>query len=275
MSWSQYIGFIVGLGIASGGLGITIAHELIHKSSRFEQTLGKIILVSVCYGHFFVEHLSGHHKRVSTPHDPASSQFGESFYMFWPRTVFGSFKSAWHLEDLRLKKKGLSAWNIQNQIIHFILSSIGFALTCYRFFGIPGVKFFFLQSFVAFTLLEIVNYIEHYGLERKEVTKGTFAKVTPMHSWNAAYTVSNYFLFKLQRHSDHHANAGRRYQILRSFENSPQMPHGYPGMILLALVPPFWFKVMDPKVIEYKRKAEEYEKSGIDMFPDPTNTEKK
>ena len=250
-SW-ELAGFLISVGLASGGVGITIAHELGHRSNRWEQFLAKTLLTSVSYTHFFIEHNQGHHARVATPGDPASARFGESFFRFYPRTVFGSYFSAWHLETKRLAKKGHRIWSGQNQMLQFAFCILACALSLGWAFGWVAPLFFFAQSVVAFTLLELVNYVEHYGLERRQLGSGRFEKVRPVHSWNASETVTNAFLFNLQRHSDHHAHANRRYQTLRHFDESPQLPTGYAGMILLALLPPLWRRVMDPKVARYQ-----------------------
>jgi len=251
----EFVFFSISVGFVTGILGINISHELIHKTnSPVEVLLGKLLLVMVCYGHWYVEHLFGHHKMVSTPYDPATSKLGESFYRFWPRTVYGTFISAWKIEQKRLNKLKLGWWN--NIVINLGICTTLLLASIYFIWGINATKMFLIQSVSAITLLEMVNYIEHYGLERQttgkdENGKEVYEMVNPTHSWNANARITNYFLFKLQRHSDHHAYASRRYQILRSFESAPQMPTGYAGMLLMALVPPVWFWVMDPRAEAY------------------------
>ncbi|WP_411823087.1 alkane 1-monooxygenase [Leptospira sp. 'Mane'] len=253
--------FILSVSLVTGGIGITVAHELGHKNSKLEQFLSKLLLLQTCYLHFYIEHNRGHHVKVSTPDDPASSRKNESFYAFYPRTVIGSYLSAWSLEKEKLTRKGLSFFHYKNEMIQFSLVTImliGFILFGYTFWergsfpiGISDyswkpVFFFIVQSVLAFSLLEVVNYIEHYGLERKRKDNGNYEKILPVHSWNQNYMVSNALLFQLQRHSDHHANAGRRYQTLRHFPEAPQLPYGYEIMILIALVPPLWYRMVNP-----------------------------
>jgi alkane 1-monooxygenase len=263
----ELIGFTISIGLITGGIGITVGHELGHKNTKFEQFLSKMILMTVCYMHFFIEHNKGHHLNVSTKDDPATSRLNESFYTFYPRTVFGSFVSAWNIEKKRLQKQGKAVWSLANEMIRFVLITLAFAGILFG--GISLITgqiqwivlgFFFAQSWFGFSLLELVNYIEHYGLRRKEIAPGKFEKVMPVHSWNANHFVSNAFLFHLQRHSDHHANAGRRYQSLRHFEESPQLPAGYEAMILLALFPPIWKKIMNPKLEQWQ--AEFFKKAS-------------
>ncbi|TGK14109.1 alkane 1-monooxygenase [Leptospira fletcheri] len=257
----EWFAFVLSIGLNTGGIGITVAHELGHKNTKIEQWYSKFILMTVCYMHFFIEHNRGHHVNVSTDGDPASSRKGESFYSFYPRTLWGSLKDAWLLEKKRLEKKGKSAWALENEMITSMIVPILFIGSVMGvFYAITGelrwsvLGFFLVQSWIAFSLLELVNYIEHYGLKRKELYPGKFEKVLPIHSWNQNFSVSNAFLFQLQRHSDHHANAGRRYQSLRHFEESPQLPYGYEVMILVALVPALWYKIMDWRLEEWESK---------------------
>lgn len=261
MTWYEWIGFVISVGICTGGIGITVAHELGHKNTKFEQFLSKLVLMTVCYMHFFIEHNKGHHVNVSTYHDPATARKGESFYKFYPRTVIGSYLSAWNIEKKRLEKKGLPVWSFHNEMIWYWVATLGFAAALLigvsyatGAFQWGALGFFFAQAWFAFTLLELVNYIEHYGLRRKEIAPGKYEKVLPIHSWNANHFVSNAFLFHLQRHSDHHANAGRRYQALRHFDESPQLPYGYEVMILIALVPPLWRKMMDRRLEDWQKE---------------------
>ena len=260
MSMTEWIAFISGMALVTGGIGITVAHELGHRTEKIEQFYAKVLLMTVCYMHFYIEHNRGHHVRVATPDDPATSRKGESFYAFWWRSVTDGFKSAWHLESERLKKKGLKVWSLQNQMIWFQilpLVFVGFFFALFSFLNqAPAWQipvFFLAQSVLAFSLLELVNYLEHYGMERKKLASGHYEKVSPIHSWNASQLVSNFLLFQLQRHSDHHAYAYKRYQVLDHHEQSPQLPAGYSAMIILACFPPLWFAVMDPRLEKWKK----------------------
>ena len=239
------------VGVASGGIGINVAHECIHKPTWYEKLAGRTLLASVCYHHFYIEHLYGHHKLVSTPDDPASMRYNESIFAFYPRSVYGSFVSAWHLAAERTAKAGFHPLHpLRNDVINGILASIAMASAAYALYGLSGLAFFLLQSWVAFSLLELVNAIEHAGLEREpeEGGVGGYERVLPYHSWNASARVTDRFLFRLQRHSHHHAQGGVRYQLLKSYADAPQMPTGYAGMIVLVLFPPLWFAVMNPRI---------------------------
>ena len=247
------IGLAISIG-AIGGIGINTAHELGHKREANERWLAKIALAQVFYGHFYIEHNRGHHVRVATPEDPASSRFGESFYEFWPRTVGGSLKSAWHLEKKRYARKKTHPFHLGNDVLNAWLMSIVLWGGLVAWQG-PGVlPFLVVQAVVGFSLLEVVNYMEHYGMLRQKVGTGErqrYERVDPSHSWNSNNIATNVLLYHLQRHSDHHANPTRRYQTLRDFEESPVLPTGYAGMIVLALFPPLWRRVMDKRVIAH------------------------
>ncbi|MFN8159274.1 MAG: fatty acid desaturase [Candidatus Nanopelagicales bacterium] len=247
----------VGLAITVGfiaGLGINTAHELGHKRESVERWLSKIALAQSAYGHFYIEHNRGHHVRVATPDDPASSRVGESFYAFWPRTVLGSLRSAWSLEVRRYARRNQNPWRIGNDVLNAWLMTVVLFGVVVVWLGAAIVPYLVIQAVMGFTLLEAVNYLEHYGLLRSRVGTGEherWERVEPRHSWNSNNVPTNVLLYHLQRHSDHHANPTRRYQALRDFADAPALPTGYAGMILLALVPPAWRRVMDPRVLAH------------------------
>jgi alkane 1-monooxygenase len=244
------IGWVVSIGII-GGLGINVAHEMIHKDEKLETLAGGALLSLVSYAGFKVEHLRGHHVHVSTPEDASSSRYNQTLYNFLPQAWARNFMNAWRLEAQRLHKKGLSAFHWRNELVWWYsltaLALVGFTLA----FGWLGAVFFLGQSFIALNLLEVVNYLEHYGLHRRKLANGRYERTGPEHSWNSNYFLTNVFLFHLQRHSDHHAWAKRRYQILRHHDIAPQLPAGYATMFVLAFFPPLWKKVMNPRVEAY------------------------
>lgn len=233
------------------GIAINTAHELGHKREALERRLSRIALAQSCYGHFYVEHNHGHHIRVATPEDPASSRMGESFWRFLPRTVLGSLSSAWRLEAKRLERRGRRVIDVHNQVLTAWLLSLLLLGTLAAAFG-PGVlPWLLLQAAGGIALLESVNYLEHYGLLRATRPDGRYVRVSPEHSWNSNRTTSNLLLYQLQRHSDHHANPLRRYQTLRHFDTSPQLPGGYASMIVLAWCPVLWRRVMDRRLLAH------------------------
>lgn len=244
----ELIGMTLSMGIQSGAIGINVAHELGHRNSAFERFLAKALLLSSLYMHFIIEHNRGHHKNVSTPKDPATARFGESLYAFWFRSIVGSFLSAWKIERAQLAKQNRSVWSIHNEMLRFIGIQLALAASIYLGFGVTGLLGFLGSALVGILMLETVNYIEHYGLMRKETAPGRYERVQPWHSWNSDYALGRIILFELTRHSDHHYKASRKYQILRTLPDSPELPTGYPGSMLMSLVPPLWFRMVNPLV---------------------------
>jgi alkane 1-monooxygenase len=233
------------------GIAINTAHELGHKRASLERWLSRVALAQSGYGHFFIEHNRGHHVRVATPEDPASARLGESFYAFLPRTVIGSVRSAWELERVRLGRMGRSAWSVRNDIVGAWAMTVVLFAALVAGFGVVVLPYLLIQAVVGFSLLEVVNYLEHYGLLRQKREDGRYERTRPEHSWNSNSSASNVLLYHLQRHSDHHANPIRRYQALRHVDEAPQLPTGYAGMIVLAVIPPLWRRVMDHRVLAH------------------------
>jgi len=233
------------------GIAINTAHELGHKRASNERWLSKVALAQSGYGHFFIEHNRGHHVRVATPEDPASARLGESFWAFLPRTVVGSLRSSWELERERLARTGSGPWTARNDILNAWAMTVALYAVLIAAFGWVVLPYLVLQSVVGASLLEVVNYLEHYGLLRQRREDGRYERTLPEHSWNSNNVASNVMLYHLQRHSDHHANPMRRYQALRHVDEAPQLPTGYAGMIVLALFPPVWRRVMDHRLLEH------------------------
>jgi len=250
LPWPAKIGLTLSVGMV-GGVAINTAHELGHKKESVERWLSKIALAQTGYGHFYIEHNRGHHVRVATPEDPASARFGETFWEFLPRTVWGSLKSAWQLEAKRLQRQGKSPWHWSNDVLNaWAMSAVLFAVMV-AVFGWGVIPYIVVSAVFGFCLLEAVNYLEHYGLLRQKTPSGRYERCAPEHSWNSDHLVTNLFLYHLQRHSDHHANPTRRYQTLRSMEGAPNLPSGYASMIMLTYVPALWRRVMDHRVLEH------------------------
>jgi alkane 1-monooxygenase len=242
------LAFTVG---AVAGIAINTAHELGHKRKQAERRLSKIALAQTGYGHFFIEHNRGHHVRVATPEDPASARLGESFWEFLPRTVVGSLRSAWRLERVRLDRLGKRPWTLHNDVLSAWALTLGLFAVLLAVFGIGVLPWLVVQAVFGFSLLEVVNYLEHYGLLRRLQADGRYERCRPEHSWNSNNLASNVLLYHLQRHSDHHANPVRRYQALRHHDEAPELPSGYATMIALAYVTPLWRRVMDPRLLAH------------------------
>ncbi|ORV45096.1 alkane 1-monooxygenase [Mycolicibacter engbaekii] len=263
LGWLGYdgsLGWLGKIGVAFtaatvAGVGINTAHELGHKREKLERWLAKITLAQVCYGHFYVEHNRGHHVRVATPEDPASARFGESFWEFLPRTVVGGIRSAWQLEAQRIRRTGKNPWNPRtwpdNDVVNALAMSVVFWGVMVAVFGVALLPYVAINAVYGASLLESVNYLEHYGLVRQKRDNGRYERCTPQHSWNSDHIVTNLFLYHLQRHSDHHANPTRRYQTLRSFDDSPNLPAGYGALIGVTYFPPLWRRLMDHRVLAH------------------------
>jgi alkane 1-monooxygenase len=189
--------------------------------------------------------------RVATPEDPASARLGESFYAFLPRTVIGSLRSAWELERTRLARLHSSPWTPRNDILGAWAMTVVLFAALVAGFGLVVLPYLLIQAVIGFSLLEVVNYLEHYGLLRERREDGRYERTRPEHSWNSNSAASNVLLYHLQRHSDHHANPTRRYQALRHVDEAPQLPTGYAGMIVIAVVPPVWRRVMDHRLLDH------------------------
>ena len=253
----EITGLTLSLGMSCGVLGINAAHELGHRSTTYEQTMSKLLLLTSLYMHFFIEHNRGHHKHVSTDADPASSRYGETLYAFFIRSIRDSWRSAWHIENRRLQKKNIPHFSWQNEMLRFQVYQAGLLVLIGSWLGWKPLLLFIAAATIGFLLLEAVNYIEHYGLRRRKTESG-YERPLPIHSWNSNHPLGRLVLLELSRHSDHHYMASRKYQVLRHFDESPQMPTGYPGMILLALIPPLWFYVMHKRIEHYRHTQEGY-----------------
>jgi alkane 1-monooxygenase len=250
LSTLDSVGLALTMAMVSG-IAINTAHELGHKRDSTERWLSRVALAQSGYGHFYIEHNRGHHVRVATPEDPASARLGESFYTFLPRTVIGSLHSAWELERERLARMERSLWTPRNDILTAWAMTVVLFAALTAVFGPVVLPYLLLQAVLGFSLLEVVNYLEHYGLLRQRREDGRYERTRPEHSWNSNNVASNVLLYHLQRHSDHHANPLRRYQALRHVDEAPQLPTGYAGMILLATIPPLWRRVMDPRLLAH------------------------
>ena len=250
-------GWLLSQGIVGGVLAINVAHELIHKDSPHERFAGGLLLTSVGYHGFKIEHLRGHHVHVSTPEDASSARFGQSLWHFLPRALLRNTRNAWKLEAERLRRQDRHWCSPQNELLRWTLLWAAFAAGFTLWLGAEGLAFFLAQGVFAACALEIINYIEHYGLERQRIGQGhdgqpRYERTTHLHSWNSDYLLSNLLLFHLQRHSDHHETARRRYQALVHHADSPQLPGGYAAMFLLALCPPLWFRIVNPRVHAFR-----------------------
>lgn len=247
--WEK-LGLFFGVGIVSGTIGITYAHELMHQKNRLERWLGDLLMALVLYGHFRSEHLLVHHPWVGTPRDAVTARYNEGFHRFFPRVLLESPHSAWRAEVARLARAGLPRWHRRNPFWRYVGLAALFLLLAWAVGGWEGVGLFVFQAFIAVWQLELTNYVEHYGLTRNYLGDGRYEPVGPHHSWNAAHKVTNWLLINLQRHSDHHIKPQRRFPLLQNHDErkAPQLPFGYPLTGFIAMVPPLWKRFMNPRV---------------------------
>ncbi len=245
---AEMIGAIVSMGMMCGIVGINVGHELGHRSNRLERLIGELLLLTSLENHFLPYHNRGHHTHVGTPADPATARRNEPVYVFWFRSHFGSYFKAWKIEWVRMGIIKRSRLGLSNLMVAYTLIQLLFCGSIYYFFGEQALIHFLIVAAIGILLLESVNYIEHYGLMRKQRENGTYESVKRIHSWNANNILGRVVLFELTRHSDHHFKADRPYQILESHEDSPMMPTGYPGMMLMSLIPPLFFRVVNPRI---------------------------
>ena len=244
----EVIGLTISLGIILSSNGINVAHELGHRNSVSEKTLSKLLLIPSLYMHFFIEHNFGHHKNVATKEDPATAKKNQSLYSFWITSVIGQYLNAWRIQLKLLKQNSSSFFSIRNDMLFYTFIQLLYLLILYNFFGIFTLFIGILVAVISFLLLETINYIEHYGLLRKKIN-GRYEKVQTIHSWNSNHFVGRIVLYELTRHSDHHYRTSKKYQILENKKESPQLPFGYPTSMIISMIPPLWYRLMNPRLV--------------------------
>jgi alkane 1-monooxygenase len=250
------VGLFFGMGVISGTIGINYSHELMHQKGRFERWLGDILLAMVLYSHFRSEHLLVHHRYVGTPRDPVTARYNEGFHRFYPRVLTQCLVSAFRAEREKLARKDRRWTDLSNPFWRYWALQGGMLALAFAIGGLSGLALFLIQAGVAIWQLELVNYVEHYGLTRKHLGQGKYEHVLPRHSWNASQKASNWLLINLQRHSDHHYKPNRRFPLLQNHAkaDAPQLPYGYPVMTIAAMIPPLWRRVMNPRVRAWRKQ---------------------
>jgi len=244
----ELIGMIISVGIVLGVNGINVAHELGHRQTTNERFIGKALLLPSQYMHFYIEHNFGHHLHAATPEDPATARFNQSVYSFWFTSIFRQYFKAWRIQKKLLINNKQSFFSIKNDMLWFAVFQVSYLIAVYFFFGSIGLLFGFSSAVIGILLLESVNYIEHYGLMRLKTKSGRYERVKEIHSWNSNHVIGRIVLYELTRHSDHHFKSSKKYQVLDCHDESPQMPYGYPTSVVLAMIPPLWFGIMNKRV---------------------------
>ena len=243
----ETIGLVISLGIVIGTNGINVAHELGHRQTAWERMLSKLLLIPSLNMHFYMEHNFGHHQHVATLEDPATAKKGQAVYAFWITSILGQYISAWRIQLKQLKIHNRSFFSIYNDMLFYVLIQIGYLAAAYLWLGPRGLWFVFISAVVSLLLLETINYIEHYGLLRNKVN-GRYERVRTVHSWNSNHVIGRMVLYELTRHSGHHYRTTKKYQILENKDESPQLPYGYTTSMVLAMVPPLWFRIMNRRI---------------------------
>ena len=244
----EIAGLIFSVGIVLGVNGINVGHELGHRNKPFERLLGKWLLVPPLYSHFYIEHNYGHHLHVATPEDPATARLNQTVYHFWWTSISRQYLNAWRIQWSLLKRDQKSFWSLSNHMFWSTLLQVGYLFLVASLFGLPGLGVALGAAVVGMLLLETVNYIEHYGLMRKRLPSGRYERVAPIHSWNSNHVMGRIVLYELTRHSDHHYKSAKKYQVLEYRDQAPAMPFGYPTSMVLSLVPPLWFRIMNRRI---------------------------
>ena len=244
----ETIGLVFSCGIVIGSNGINVAHELGHRKSKLEQLLGKLLLLPALYMHFFVEHNFGHHLKAATPEDPATAKYNQSLYAFWVSSIYRQYASAWKIQLDLLKRDQKTFFSMKNDMLWYTIFQLAYLAIIFNYFQLTGLMVAIFAAVSGFLLLETINYIEHYGLLRKKKESGRYERVREVHSWNSNHVFGRIMLYELTRHSDHHYRASKKFQLLDYHEKSPQLPYGYPTSMVISLVPPLWFKIMNKHV---------------------------
>ena len=248
LSVYEIVGLTLSLGVVLGANGINVAHELGHRRTLFEKLLGKLLLIPSHYTHFYIEHNHGHHLHVSTPEDPSTAKYNQNLYAFWYQTITGTYKKAWDIQLKLNQVENRKFYSINSDMFWFTIIQISYLGCALYFFGVIGFTVLLFAGIVGLLLLETINYIEHYGLKRKQLASGRFERVSEKHSWNSNHVVGRIILYELTRHSDHHYKSQKKYQILEYHDVSPQLPYGYPTSMVLSFFPPLWFAIMNKRV---------------------------
>lgn len=247
-------GLVLSMGLSCSILGINVGHELGHRTDRFSQSLAKSLLITSLYSHFYIEHNKGHHRNVATPDDPATARKNEWFQLFWFRAVFMAWWSGWQIEAQSLRRKNKSVWHPSNEFLQLQIIQWALLAAVGLLWGWQTALSWFVAGMFGGFLLEVVNYVEHYGLQRERVNEHRYERVMPHHSWNSDHPLGRMMLFELTRHSDHHHQPAKPFQLLDTIEDAPQLPTGYPGMMVLSLIPPLYFAIMNPRLERLRKQ---------------------
>lgn len=253
LTLSAQLGILFTCGIVMGANGINVAHELGHREDLFSRMLAKLLLLPSMYSHFYIEHNFGHHLHAATPEDPATARYAQSVYSFWFTSVTRQYRKAWKIQMRLLQQEDRRFISIKNDMLWAGVFQVLYLFTVAVLFGTVAILYALAAAVISFLLLETINYIEHYGLLRLKMPSGRYERVRAVHSWNSDHIMGRIMLYELTRHSDHHYRASKKYQLLDNHGESPQMPYGYPTAMVLALIPPLWFRIMNRRIPQHMK----------------------
>ena len=251
----MFFTIVIGTGMVGGTLGGALAHEFMHAPRTLERVAGAGLMSLMSYGPFTIGHVAGHHRWVGTPADPATARRGETLYAFLVRSFAGGAVLAWRAEQKRLRRNGRSVWSSENRLFQIVGWQALLYAAIFAVAGWAGALFFLLQGLVGASLLEVMNYIMHYGLRRRVLPSGRLEPVRPWCSWNSRHLATTYLLCGIGLHSVHHCRPSKPFMKLGLPEAAPELPAGLFAMFVLAWFPPLWRSVMDPLADFWTRAA--------------------
>jgi alkane 1-monooxygenase len=240
------------VGISAGTVGISAAHELVHRRGSLERAIAQAFMLLVSYPHFPIVHLRVHHPYVGTPLDPGTSRLNEPLVHFVGRAFVLAWHSGWRVERSRLARKGLTPWRMDNAILRALSLQAALYGVLGAAFGWIGLGLFVGQSAVAIFLALTIDYTQHYGVVRRQTASGRLERLRADHAWTSDHA-SNRSTFNLGLHADHHMKPTQGCSQLVNDDGALQAPMGYPGLLLLALVPPLWYRVMNTRLSANRR----------------------
>jgi len=235
-------------------LTLNAGHDMMHRRTVLERRIGEVLMASVTFPQEITEHLYVHHAHIGTPKDSVSAPKGQSFWQYLPRSVFRSYLDTWLVERHRMARRGLSVWHYTNPVWRYMLETAAWYGLAYWIGGVVAVLVFMAISAMGIFQLRMVDYMQHYGLQRVRLPSGRYERVKPRHSWSIAYRLSNWMYYNAQRHAQHHIHASTLYPLVKHSgpDEAPQLPGSYSSMGNLVLSPRRWFEKIDPLVDQWR-----------------------
>ncbi|RVT87058.1 alkane 1-monooxygenase [Rhodobacteraceae bacterium CCMM004] len=246
---AEKVAIFLAAGLWLGQVGNANAHELIHRGDRRLFRLGRALFITLLFGHHTSAHRQVHHPWVATPRDPSSARLGEGYYRFLLRSWRGNLRAGFHAERALLERRHGDRWWRYHPYTLYALGAVLCLAAGALLGGVAGVLWYLALAGYAQSQILLSDYVQHYGLRRAEIAPGKYAPVGPQHSWNAGHGATSALMLNAPRHSDHHARPTRPWTALElpDEEDAPRLPYSLPAMATIALVPPIWRRMMDPR----------------------------